>query len=561
MIDCHFHLWTSDTSTPKARAARAEQVRAELDTQGVDKVCLIGEVGNTIEDCYEANRTVAQFQAEHPDLFYGWARVDPRLGEEAVAEFRRAVEEDGLIGLKHHFVTTPVNISDPEFFPLAEAAIDMDVPIIAHVMERHPDDMDRWDPSEAYAEDVAALASEYPDLKLISGHIGAGGFWEKRIKTIAPHDNVYLDTSGSNTETDVLEMAAEYLGTDRLIYGTDTWLLPGVGKLEGAELSAEAKAEIAYKMDRLIPDSTPNKLTEDDLEGRIEAATERFATRAEPRTETIVDANAYIGNFPFRDVDATPAGLIAMMDRKGVDKAVVSSLESSMYRDVHAGNRKLHAAVEGHRDRLIPFATINPSYPAWEDDLDECIEDFDMAGVRLLPAYHDYDIDDPEVVALMDRCEELGVPVMFVATLEDQRGRHPRVNLRGLENAKHWSNKQGSALISVLKESPGVDVIIANGRFVAPQIKQATMEVRPNGVRLDNFVRNGRTLFVLDDLFMFFTYQGEGIVDDIGVENLVSGPKMPLFVFDAHYKYTEHLPVSEAEREQVSSGNILSLLE
>lgn len=561
MIDSHFHLWTEDTSTPEKRAERADQVRAEAENQGVDRICLIGEVGTTIEECREANRTVAKFQEEHPDLFYGWARVDPRLGEEAVEEFRRAVEEDGLIGLKHHFVTTPVNIADEEFFPLAEAAIEMDVPVIAHVMERHPDDMDQWDESEAYAEDVAALAERYPDLKLISGHIGAGGFWEKRIKTIEGYDNVYLDTSGSNTVTDALEMAADRLGVDRLVYGTDTWFLPGVGKLEGAELSAEDKAEIAYKMGELIPESTPNRMSDEELAERQEEAVERFERRAQPREETIVDANAYVGNYPFRDVDADPESLVAMMDRKGVDRAVVSSLESVMYRNAHAGNRKLHESLAGYRDRLIPFATINPTYPAWEDDLEECVEEFGMKGVRLLPAYHDYDVDDPAVVELLDKCAELDIPAMFVATLEDQRGRHWRVNLRDSIHSKHWGHDQSSAFTSVLQESPEADVIIANGRFVAESVKREVAEVQTTGVRLNNKIRSGETLFVLDDLFMFFTEQGEGIVENIGVDRLVTGPQIPLLVFDAHYIYTENLPVSDEEREQVSSGNILSLIE
>ncbi len=69
MIDSHFHLWTEDTTTPDKRADRADQVRGEMAKQGVDRICLIGEVGQTIEACYEANRPVAKFQAEHPDIF------------------------------------------------------------------------------------------------------------------------------------------------------------------------------------------------------------------------------------------------------------------------------------------------------------------------------------------------------------------------------------------------------------------------------------------------------------------------------------------------------------
>lgn len=126
VIDCHFHLWTSDVGTPAKRAERADQVRAEADRLGVERIALIGEVGTTIEACREHNRTVAAFVDEHPDLFYGWARVDPRLGDDAVAEFRRAVTEDGLVGLKHHFNDgTPVNVTDPSFEPAVQH---LDVP-------------------------------------------------------------------------------------------------------------------------------------------------------------------------------------------------------------------------------------------------------------------------------------------------------------------------------------------------------------------------------------------------------------------------------------------------
>lgn len=563
MIDCHFHLRTEDVSSPEKRAERADQVRTEADRLGFERVCLMGSIEETIEECHAANRVVAKFQEEHPDLFFGWTRVHPPL-DGAAAEFRRAVEEDGLIGLKHHFtgVEDPVNIIDPEFAPLAEAAADMDVPIICHVMERHPDDKERWSEKETYAADVAEFAESYPDVTLISAHIGAGGFWEKRIKTIEEYDNVYLDTSGSNTATDTVEMAADRLGIDRLVYGTDGWLLPGVGRLEGAELTAEEKAEIAYKTERLLPDSTPNKRTGAEIDEREADIVEQFERRATPRDEQIIDANAYVGNWAFRDVDGSPDGLIGRMDRKGVDQAVVSSLESAMYRNAHAGNRKLKDAVDGYRDRLIPFATINPTYPAWEEDLEECIIDWDFQGVRLLPAYHDYDVNDPAVVDLLDKCAALDVPAMFVATLEDLRGRHWRVNLHGMEGAsKHWKTDETGAFVSVLQESPEADVIIANGWQVAEDVKKQTTESYSEGVSLKNKVRDGETLFVLDDLYMFATHQGEGIVDRIGVDHLVSGPQMPLLVFDAHYIYTEQLPVSEADREQVSSGNIRSIID
>jgi predicted TIM-barrel fold metal-dependent hydrolase len=563
VIDCHFHLWTSDESTPEKRAERAEQLRGEMEIQGVDKLCLIGEVGDTIEECREANRTVAKYVEEYPDLFYGWARVDPRLGEEAVAEFRRAVEEDGLIGLKHHFMPTPVNITDEEFLPLAEAAIEMDVPIIAHVMQRLPADQENWDESEAHTEDVLELARRYPDLKLISAHIVAGGDAEYRIKNVADQGNVYLDVSGSNCERGFVEMAADRLGVERLVFGTDTWFAPGVGKLEGVDLAPEKKATVAYNFENLLREDQPGCYASDKLEAKREAAIERFAAAAEPREERIVDANAFMGHWPFRDLDSSADELVALLDEKGIDEAFVASLESTLYRNVHAGNRTLRAEIAGYEDRLHPFATINPTYPAWEADLRECIEEWGWAGVKLLPTYHDYDLDVPEVEELMNVCADLDVPVSISALLEDQRGRHPRITLRGYEEegTRAFTDAHVDDLIDLLRACPETDVLLADMWTHAPRVVEEVCEVHEQGTRLDNFARSGETLFVLDDLYVYFTHQARNLVEEVGTEHLVCGAQLPLKIFESYYRYSDMLPVSDAERARVRSGNALSLVE
>lgn len=567
MIDSHFHLWTSDESTPGKRAERAEQLRGEMEAQGVDKLCLIGEVGETIEECCEANRTVAKYVEEYPDLFYGWARVDPRLGEEAVAEFRRAVEEDGLVGLKHHFIPTPVNITDEEFLPLAEAAVEMDVPIIAHVMHRLPADQLDWDPSEAYTEDVLELAHRYPDLKLLSAHIAGGGGFEYRIKTIADQENVYLDVSGSNCERGIVEMAADRLGADRLVFGTDTWFAPGVGKLEGADITPEEKADIAYNFEDLLREDQPGRYDPDDLDAKHEAAAKRFEADAEPTTETVVDANAFVGHWPFRELDSSAAAVVDLMDEKGVDEAFVAALESTFYRNAHAGNRELcrelHESGANHEDRLHPFATVNPSYPEWEADLRECIEEWGWEGVKLLPAYHDYDLDDPEVEEFMRTCADLGVPVSISGVLEDQRGRHPRITLRGYEEegTRSFTEAHVDDLIDLLRACPETDVILSDMWTHAPRVIEEVCEVHEQGTRLDNFVRSGETLFVLDDLYVYLTHQARDLAEVVGPEHLVCGAQLPLKTFESYYRYSGMLPVSDEEREQVRYGNALSLVE
>ncbi|WP_137287658.1 amidohydrolase family protein [Halorussus salinisoli] len=567
MIDSHFHLWTADSSTPEKRGERAAQVRQLTEATGVDKVCLIGDLGETVKECRKNNQTVAKYVTEYPDLFYGWARANPQWGEDAVVEFRRAVEADGLIGLKNHFGPHDISgsdmkVSNPEFFPLAEAAADLGVPILVHVGQREDPFPEEW-PTESYTEDVVELARRYPDLSILAAHIGGGGDWEYRIKNIEHQENVYLDVSGSVTDAGMVEMAAEYLGVDRLVFGTDTWFLPGVGKLEGVDLTPEEKANIAYNMETLIPDDARGKLDPSEVDRRRDAIVDHFAERAKPVEEPVIDVNAFLGEFPFRDVDASAQALLGKMDKKGVDRALVSAVEGLFYRNKQAANEKLAERVTDHGDRLVPVATIDPTYPAWRADLDACRTEYGMQAVKMLPAHHDYDPADPAAKELVQACAERDLPVILAASVEDQRQRHPRVQLRGFEGmrSKWWSDEQAEAIIELLSDCPEADVIVADAWDNAAQITRKTTTSYADGVYLENDARSGETLFVLDDLYLFFLHQGEEIVDEVGVDNLVCGPKLPFRVFEAHHAKTRHLPVEEDEKTRVRFGNAEALLE
>ena len=567
VIDSHFHFWTTDASTPEKRAERAEMVRREADALGLDRVALIPDLGETPADCRANNREVAQVCEEHPDLFYGWAVVDPRHGDEAVAELRRAVDEDGLVGLKHHCNWSKQLVSDPVIDPLAEALVDADAPLITHATHRLPaylEDNDK--PWETQDEHVVDLAERFPDLDIISAHVGAGGDWQRRVKVLAEadRDNVYLDTSGSNSEWGQLEYAVERLGADSVVFGTDTWLLPGVGKLTGADLSAESKAEIAYKFAEIAGPDVLGGLDDGETEARRARAVERFREDERPLEEPLVDANAFVGDWPFQTFDGAEVDdLIARLDAEGIDRALVSAAEGAFYRNVHDANERLRDRVAGHEDRLIPVATVNPTYPEWERDLREAVAEWDFRAVKLLPLYHDYDPDDDAATACLRVCEELDVPVVLAAAVEDNRKRHPRVWLRDHDvmGNQNWADDHADAVADLLWSVPGADVIVADAWTSAFDVKQAVCDSRPDGVRLDNRVRDGATLFVLDDLFMYFTYQGEEIVDRIGPDHLAFGPQLPFKYVDSYHNYLDNLPVDDADRERIGAGNVLDLVE
>jgi hypothetical protein len=76
----------------------------------------------------------------------------------------------------------------------------------------------------------------------------------------------------------------------------------------------------------------------------------------------ILDVNAYLGHYAFRQLrHNTAPSLLALMDTKKIDQAIVSSASAITYRNAQAGNEEVAAEVKPHRDRLTPFAVLNPA--------------------------------------------------------------------------------------------------------------------------------------------------------------------------------------------------------
>lgn len=83
-----------------------------------------------------------------------------------------------------------------------------------------------------------------------------GGNCYHGIPAIRDLPNVFCDFSGSIFTGDAVNYAAEYLGTDRLLFGTD---MPGsflvnLGQVTGADLTEEDQNKILYANARKLLD-------------------------------------------------------------------------------------------------------------------------------------------------------------------------------------------------------------------------------------------------------------------------------------------------------------------
>lgn len=143
-----------------------------------------------------------------------------------------------------------------------------------------------------------------------------------------------------------------------------------------------------------------------------------------------IDVNASLGHWPFRKLSHNTAkGMVELMDGNGVTRAWVAMMDAIFYKDVQVANRDLAEAVKGFEDRLTPVAVINPNFPAWEEDLAECVERLGMKVVRLYPNYHDYALSDGCFSALMAKASGYGLIVCIAVRASDERMHHWRVKV------------------------------------------------------------------------------------------------------------------------------------
>lgn len=185
------------------------------------------------ETITKANDALHAVMQRHPDRVAGYCYVNPRHGIQALSNFRRRVEDQGMIGLKLWVSTL---CDDPLVYPFIEQAIEYRAPILIHAWRKTVGQM----PYETTAIHVANLAERYPEARIIMAHMS--GQVESSMNIIEPYENVVTDTSGSPIGGAEVSIAVKRLGAERVIFGSDLYgacLASNIGKVMGAGLTQE----------------------------------------------------------------------------------------------------------------------------------------------------------------------------------------------------------------------------------------------------------------------------------------------------------------------------------
>lgn len=230
IIDTHVHVWEIDpprypvgptapnwTALPD-EPGTADELLAEMDSHGVDYSVLVQTSWSTWDNGYIAD-SVARF----PDRFVGMGLLDPLAADNASLA-RYWMQERGLAGFRFHPMYYPEQkvLLRPENGPLWEELVALDVILQFHLRA-------------AQADQLAAIATRYPHLRLIVDHMGYPEVSQEMtafqpILDLAAYPNICFklsDVKGRSAQpfpfADVhpfIRALLDAFGTERTIWGT-----------------------------------------------------------------------------------------------------------------------------------------------------------------------------------------------------------------------------------------------------------------------------------------------------------------------------------------------------
>ena len=237
--DLHCHLSGVPGNTPEARLGRTLEY---ADRMGITRLCVFmgmeWSYDPSPEKMRQENDEVLRAVRQFPNRAFGFVYLNPKHTQASLDELNRCVRDGPMVGVK---LWVALRCNAPELDPIIERAAELKAIVFQHTWLKITGNL----PGESTPFDLAELASRHSNATLICGH--SGGDWERGLRVIRPHKNVYADLAGGDPTAGFTEMAVRELGAERVIYGSDVGFrsfASQLAKVYGANIPDSVKRNI-----------------------------------------------------------------------------------------------------------------------------------------------------------------------------------------------------------------------------------------------------------------------------------------------------------------------------
>ena len=260
------------------------------------------------------------------------------------------------------------------------------------------------------------------------------------------------------------------------------------------------------------------------------------ALAGQPLAARIIDAHSHLLSASMRDAfvpASSPAQMVSVMDRYGIDAACISVLGSG------DANGDTIAAALAFPDRLYGFHLVNPRYPQLMlANLEKSFANPQMRGIgEVHPTsyQHDYPVTGPNYRPAWEFAEARRLPVLIHSGPRSESGRCRPADL-GVVAADH----------------PGMNVLIGHaGGYDSFEMLDEAIEVarRLGNVYLE-ICAMGRHYGAL-----------EYMVARLGPGKIVYGSDAPFHDWSAEIAHVAFAKISDENKEAIFGGTMARLLE
>ncbi len=391
-----------------------EALLAEMDHFGIHEALVLDALAAEANPA-AGNRRIVELTRNHPRLHPAWAGLMPQTKElppprDLVAEMR----EQGVGALFLFYHKFEIRLEDWGIDPLLEPLAEAGVPVFLCPNAQIDGGMDNpteWDL-------VVRLCRRFPTLPVVVTESRTYRAQRAGYAALAACPNLHLDLSAWWLHRAVERLCREF-GPQRLLWGSQ---LPfrcaavPMMQIGYSDISQEALSLIAggnlrrllswNEKVRFVADQVTFPPADDPLH---HAARERLPLREFP----VYDCHGHIGqSSPNHVIEDTVEDLLREMDKFGVRVCCVFSLEG-VFSDETWGNNLVVEAVRRHPDRFVGFTLVNPhrGERLMREELERGLAQ-GMRGIKLIPHYHGYPAEGPNIEVACAFAQEHGLLVL-----------------------------------------------------------------------------------------------------------------------------------------------------